>query len=141
MVDSVPIRKFEALSEIPNLVHGFVDRIPNLPTNCDKEEALLLLAPYHQKALEHLGLDTSNLWMGAQSHGVEVISISSDKPDNDSLIPGVDGFISKNPNTVIGIHVADCCAVYLVDQKKKRSDLYTRVKKVRKMVLSKMLSS
>ncbi len=61
-----------------------------------------------------LGLNASRFVTAEQVHGnrVEVIDRL---PDADPCFTSCDGLITNQPNVCLGIYVADCCAVYLVD--------------------------
>lgn len=91
---------------------GFEERISDVKTSKDKEEALKLLAPHHEKAARKLGFSKTHLC--EQVHGSDLAIINSDSP---LMTKGVDGLLTKQKDTLLGIHVADCGAVYLLDQK------------------------
>ena len=56
MSESPFIETFPALSSIPGLVHGFFLRHPDIDVDCDREEALDRLAPFHGELLSSLGI-------------------------------------------------------------------------------------
>lgn len=47
-----------------------------------------------------------------QTHGSEVAIVEETTPNP---VLGVDGLITNRPDVCLGIYVADCCAVYLLD--------------------------
>ncbi|MEY2597753.1 MAG: hypothetical protein RLZZ142_12, partial [Verrucomicrobiota bacterium] len=49
-----------------------------------------------------------------QVHGAEVSVVSEG-----GMSGGVDGLVSGEPGVCLGIYVADCCAVYLVDVRRR----------------------
>jgi copper oxidase (laccase) domain-containing protein len=49
-----------------------------------------------------------------QVHG-DKIAIVESPLDADQHFPGTDGFITNQRGIALGVHVADCCAVYIVD--------------------------
>ena len=51
-----------------------------------------------------------------QVHGSE-IAVVNDPVKAERCFPGCDGVITKQRAVALGIHVADCCAVYLIDPK------------------------
>ncbi|MDB4438310.1 polyphenol oxidase family protein [bacterium] len=88
----------------------FVERIPGVETTTDKEETLSRLAPHHTAAARSLGFAKTHL--AEQVHGAGIAVITSDSP---LMSPGVDGLITLD-NILLGIHVADCGALYLLDR-------------------------
>jgi copper oxidase (laccase) domain-containing protein len=73
------------------------------------------LRPIHDETLEHLDLAASPLATCEQVHGAEVAVLSTPPRSRRLCFPGADAVITNLPGTVLGIYVADCCAVYLVD--------------------------
>ena len=90
---------------------AFVERIPEAQTSTDKEETLAHLTNYHTAAAKSLGF--SRTFHAEQIHGSKITVITKESP---LISPGVDGLITLD-NTLLGIHVADCGALYLLDQK------------------------
>jgi copper oxidase (laccase) domain-containing protein len=109
---------FAALSAIPGLVHGFVLRDPGVPVDdVDKEEALTRLRPFHERAMWELGIEGRPLVTAEQVHGAKVALVDEGVLAHPERWPlaGVDELITDLPEVALGIHVADCGAVYLVD--------------------------
>lgn len=108
--ETVPVQFFPALSEIGIVEHGFILRIPGLDVQTDRQSALQRLEQYHRDQLGTIG--TRSLKQAEQVHGNGVAGI-----DVRSAIrtEGVDGLVTADPEVVLGIYVADCCAIYLVD--------------------------
>ncbi len=73
------------------------------------------LRPSHQKLLERLDLTSKALATCEQVHGSEVAVLSSPPGSLRQSFPGADALVTNQPEAVLGIYVADCCAVYLVD--------------------------
>ena len=88
----------------------FIERIPGVTTSTDKEETLRRLKPYHDEAAHVMGFDRT--FHADQVHGAEIAVITTSSP---LLTHGVDGLIT-NENLLLGIHVADCGALYLLDR-------------------------
>lgn len=88
----------------------FVERIPAVPTSTDKGEVLDRLQPHHKAAATKLGF--SRTFLAEQIHGDQVAVITDQSP---AISPEVDALITSQ-NLLLGIHVADCGALYLVDQ-------------------------
>lgn len=89
----------------------FVERIPCVPTSKDKKEALTQLANHHTKAAHSLGF--AKTFHAEQVHGSRIAVITKESP---LTSPRVDGLITAE-KVLLGIHVADCGALYLLDQK------------------------
>ena len=102
------------LINIPGVCADFVARVPGIPTSTNKEETLSELLPHHALAALNLGYTSTHL--AEQVHGPEIITVT---PDTPLISDGTDGLISNRSGTLLGIHVADCGAVYLVDQRSK----------------------
>ena len=109
---SMPIEKFPALEAMPEITHGFLGRVAGLDVKVDRALALERLDGYHRAAREELGLGGRTFIVGEQVHGREVAVVDERTP---TPVPGVDGVITASPEVCLGVYVADCCAVYLVD--------------------------
>lgn len=96
--------------ESENHCADFVERIPDVGTTTDKEETLSRLAPHHTAAARTLGFAKTHL--AEQVHGAKIAVITSKSP---IMSPGVDGLITTD-KVLLGIHVADCGALYLLDR-------------------------
>jgi len=102
------------LINIEGICADFVERVSGVPTSTNKEETLSKLLPHHTLAALKLGYTSTHL--AEQVHGPKIITVT---PDTPLISNGADGLISNSPGTLLGIHVADCGAVYLVDQRSK----------------------
>lgn len=102
------------LTNIEGVCADFVERVSGVPTSTNKEETLSKLMPHHTLAALKLGYTSTHL--AEQVHGPKIITVT---PDTPLISNGADGLISNSPGTLLGIHVADCGAVYLVDQRSK----------------------
>ena len=103
---------FPALSAIAGFSHRFVLRCPETPVDGDRAEVLARLRPLHLAALNSMQRPTTCFCEAEQIHGAGV-AVIDEIPARMAL--GVDGLITQNADAVLGIYVADCCAVYLVD--------------------------
>ena len=108
----LPMEKFPVLEVLPEVAHAFLGRAPGLDVKVDREQALERLDSFHRTAREELGLDTRHFLVGEQVHGREVAVVDERTP---APVSGVDGLITANPEVSLGVYVADCCAVYLVE--------------------------
>lgn len=103
---------FPALEALPGFEHRFTLRHPSI--NVDEERAVVVsrLWDWHRSQAEEIGFSSTALCIAEQVHGREVAVLTSPASE---AIPGTDGLISNVPGLLIGIYVADCCAVYLAD--------------------------
>lgn len=107
---------FAALADVPAIAHGFTGRVPGLDVSTDRAVALGRLERYHERARGELGLGTKVFAIGEQVHGRETAVVDS---GTTFPVSGVDGLITAAPNVCLGIYVADCCAVYLVEPERR----------------------
>lgn len=108
--------QFAALSEV-GVVAGFTGRVQGLDVNVDRADALTRLGASHVEARLSLGLGGRIFVTAEQVHGKQVTVIAG----GDALSPrpdpaqGADGLVTNRRDVCLGIYVADCCAVFLVD--------------------------
>ncbi len=103
---------------------AFIERIPGTPTSTDKNVALTSLQPAHLKASQDLGF--SHTYHAEQVHADSISLITSHSPRNSI---GADALITTEKNLLLGIHVADCGALYLLDRRRKALGLLHSGKK------------
>jgi copper oxidase (laccase) domain-containing protein len=108
--ETIPVRFFPALSDLGVVEHGFVLRIPGLDVQTDRESALQRLERYHREQLSRIG--TRSVKLAEQVHGSGVAMVDAGSPAKSKA---VDGLITADPQIVLGIYVADCCAIFLAD--------------------------
>lgn len=108
------IETFPALAAIPGLVHGFLLRSPDIDVNADRETALARLDLFHTECLARLGIARSALATGEQVHGREIGATDGSSPSS-IRFPGTDGLLTATSGQFLGVYVADCGPVYLVD--------------------------
>ena len=113
MTDQPLIEQFPELVAIDFCQHAFIKRIPGLDVSSEKKEALNRLETLHRKIRASLGMNDWPLVTADQVHGREIAIIES--LQSDQHLAGIDGFITKQPGIALGVHVADCCAVYIMD--------------------------
>jgi polyphenol oxidase len=111
---AVPEQQFPALVQINVVDHGFVLRIPGIDVQTDRATALARLQEYHSQVLTRLRARVVK--HAAQVHGNEVALVTAASPERTA---GVDGLLTDDPNVVLTIYVADCCAIYLVDPRRR----------------------
>lgn len=108
------LETYPALSAIPGLRHGFLLRGPEVAVDCEREEALERLRPFHEALLAEIGLPASRLATGEQVHGCSVEIVAGPRPAA-LHFPSTDALATAVPGQGVGVWVADCAAVYLVD--------------------------
>ena len=110
------IELFPALRAIKNIRHGFIERIPGIDVSHDKAEALQRLDAIHRNIRREIGIGDWPLLTAQQIHG-DKIAVVDRLMAGDKEFAGCDGLITNQRRIALGIHVADCCAIYLVDPK------------------------
>jgi len=116
VIARVPVEYFPALQVIPFCRHAFIERIPGIDVSQDKAEALKRLDAVHRELRAEIGMAEWPLLTAQQIHG-DKIAIVDQPVASDKEFSGCDGIITNQKKIALGIHVADCCAIYLVDPK------------------------
>ncbi len=106
-----PIEQFPALTGIEGLRHGFTLRHPEIPVDVERDTALANLESAHAEAARDLGIG-DEITTGEQVHGSHVAVVDSGPAEG---FNATDGLVTQIPGRALGVFVADCCAVYLVD--------------------------
>ena len=109
-----PVERFPALDALEDVLHGFILRVPGLDVQTDRETALRRLDDFHKVALR--SFDGRQLRLAEQVHSLSVAVVSIDSPAKSA---GVDALVTGDPDVLLGIYVADCCAVFLVEPKQR----------------------
>lgn len=120
VTNSTSAETFPALSALPGVVHAFTLRMPGVDVKVDREEALRRLDAVHAEVRRDLGLDTRIFVTARQVHGKALAVVDSSTRE---CVPDVDGLLTIDPSVCLGIYVADCCAVYLVDPRRNAAAL------------------
>lgn len=112
MNNNQPWMTFPALEALPGFAHRFTLRHPDIDVNDERAVVVSRLWDWHRSQAEELGFSGTALCIAEQVHGREVAVLTAPTTE---VVSGTDGLISNVPGLVIGIYVADCCAVYLAD--------------------------
>jgi polyphenol oxidase len=106
-----PYETFPALTDLgPAVAHAFVQRVPGVILSTDRAEVLRQLEGAHRAVVAALGF--AAMVTAEQTHSADVAVV---RPDNPSFFPQVDGLVTNEPDRMLGIYVADCAPIYLVD--------------------------
>jgi len=116
VIARAPIEYFPALQAVTFCRHAFIERIPGIDVSHDKAEALKRLDAVHREMRDQIGMAEWPLLTAQQIHG-DNIAIVDQPVTGDKEFAGYDGIITNHKKIALGIHVADCCAVYVVDHK------------------------
>lgn len=92
---------------------AFIGRIAGVSVDTNRKATIERLEPAHQAAVRDLGFEWSQLHLAEQVHGGEIEVVRKD--DCAQTWAGVDGLITPDAGVLLGIYVADCGAVYVVD--------------------------
>jgi len=121
---SPPLERFPALDALEEVLHGFVLRVPGLDVCADRESALRRLGAFHEVARQSFG--TRQVRFAEQVHGASVALVTVDSAAKSAH---ADALVTRDPEVLLGIHVADCCAVFLVDPRRNAIGLVHSGKK------------
>ena len=110
----LPAEHFPPLNPVPELVHGFTLRVPGLEMSHDKAEALARLDSVHKEIRGGHRVGRMPFVTAQQVHGKQIAVISSPTTE-DRCFEECDGIVTNQRGVCLGIYVADCCAVYIVD--------------------------
>jgi len=126
----VPFEQFPALSAIGVCRHVFIQRIPGIDVSHDKAEMLERLDAAHCEIRKATGFGEWPLFTAEQVHGNSIavhdevgsaFRADTGRRGAASLqgfqVAACDGIITNQRGVALGIYVADCCAVYIVDPK------------------------
>jgi copper oxidase (laccase) domain-containing protein len=109
-----PFEQFPALSAIGICRHVFTQRIPSIDVSNDKAEVLKRLDSAHRGIRNAIDVGDWPLITAQQVHGNKIAVV--DTPlKTDKEFPGCDGIITNQRGIALGVYVADCCAIYIVD--------------------------
>ena len=112
----LPFEQFPALTAIGTCRHVFTQRIPGIHVSHDKGEVLTRLDAAHREIRNAIGVGDWPLLTAQQIHSNKIaVADACSRGPVGREFPGCDGLITSQPGIALGIYVADCCAVYLID--------------------------
>lgn len=106
--------QFPALDALPGVAHAFTLRVPGIEVSRDKVEALARLDATHREIRKEHGLDRAPFVTAQQVHGKRIGVVEAATTDG-KCFDNCDGVITDQRGVCLGIYVADCCAVFVVD--------------------------
>lgn len=107
----------DKINRVPGVRADFIGRVKGIPVDTDRESAVAALEPAHRAAVGGLGFSWGRLCRAEQVHGADVAVV---RPGDEArVLPGVDGLVTAEAGVALGIYVADCGAVYIVDPVKR----------------------
>lgn len=98
--------------DVLGVPHGFALRQPGIDVAVEREEAVARLAPAHLELRRELSFEGLRLCMAQQVHGAGVAEATFERG---LFYPDVDALVTNDARLCLGIYVADCCAVFIVD--------------------------
>ena len=114
----LPFEQFPALSAIGICRHVFTHRIPRIDVSHDKAELLERFDTAHREIRKAIGIGDWPLFTAEQVHGNNIAAIDRcGRGYVGGEFPACDGIVTNQRGVALGIYVADCCAVYMVDPK------------------------
>jgi purine-nucleoside/S-methyl-5'-thioadenosine phosphorylase / adenosine deaminase len=119
----LPFEQFPAPSAIGICRHVFTQRIPGIDVSHHKDEVLNRLDAAHREIRNAIGVGDWPLITAEQIHGnriavVDLVDCGGSRVGcDDRYFRGCDGIITNQRGIMLGVYVADCCAVYIVDPK------------------------
>ncbi len=115
---TAPIESITAFERIPGLRHGFLLRTPGVDVDSPEKDAVLQrLAPSHDAARRELGMGNWPLVTSVQVHGANIHQVTAENLVESSQrpIPDADALATNLRGVALGIHVADCGAIWFLD--------------------------
>jgi len=106
--------RFASLGAISGVHHAFTQRVPGVEVSHEKGATLHRLDSAHRQIRAKIGLGEMAFFTAEQVHGT-AIGIVDDKITPDLCFAKCDGIITNRRGVCLGIYVADCCAVFIVD--------------------------
>ncbi|MGH8048022.1 MAG: polyphenol oxidase family protein [Chthoniobacterales bacterium] len=111
---TLAVERFAALDATGIVRAAFLTRLSDVDVAVDRETALARLKPAHDALIAGLGFTTPAIAEQVHGNGVAVVNSVSSQP-----LAGMDGLATATPALTLGIYVADCAAIYLVDPRRR----------------------
>ncbi len=104
--------RFPALDALRGVRAAFLARMPGVDVDADRDTVLARLGPAHDALRARLGFGPPAFAGQVHGDGIGVVS-------EPGFHPGVDGLVTATPGLALGIYVADCAAILLVDPRRR----------------------
>ncbi|MDZ4816818.1 MAG: polyphenol oxidase family protein [Verrucomicrobiota bacterium] len=104
--------QFKELQAIHCINHLLTRRISDIDVQGERDVVLERLAETHRRCLEKAGMPAAKLVRANQVHGHNSVIVAEPQI---LPVPHTDGLITRTRGLPLGIYVADCCPVYIVD--------------------------
>lgn len=106
----------DPLRELPGVRVDFIERVPEVPVDGERDEVLERLRPHHETHVKG-AFGVGTWWCAEQVHGREVAVVGESGPGPSSEpVAGVDGLVTAAEGVVLGVYVADCGPIWLADR-------------------------
>ncbi|MFP6872808.1 MAG: polyphenol oxidase family protein [Verrucomicrobiales bacterium] len=109
------VQRFDALEGISGVRHSLLLKAPRIDVSLDRQDAIANLRPYYRGGISCLGYTFEQTATAEQVHGSNIARVDCVQ-GFDFPVAGVDGLVTDRPGILLGILVADCCAVYMTDR-------------------------
>lgn len=110
------------LQDLPFIEAFLIRRVPGKVFSLEREEALKSQMPFFEKTVQAALPEATSLVCAQEVHGTEIALVKEvQKRDpakhffHSRFIPNVDGLMTVQPHIALGITVADCAPVWIVD--------------------------
>ena len=103
---------FPALSSQGGFAHRFTLRHPTMDVLAEKALVVERLWDWHRGHVADMGFQPRDLRTAGQVHGAGVAVVDAASAAH---APETDALVTNTPGIMLGIYVADCCAVFLAD--------------------------
>lgn len=107
----------EPIEKITGVRARFIGRVAGVEVDTDRLATVARLEPNHRKAVSEMGFSWDVCWRAEQVHGADIAIVKADGLAESEVMDSVDGLITRDACLVLGIYVADCGAIYVVDKK------------------------
>jgi copper oxidase (laccase) domain-containing protein len=109
----IAFETFPAFENLSKIRAVFLQRVPGLDVRTDRDTAMQRLAEIQREALDAVGFAQMQLARASQIHSPNVRAVSS---ADTFPVPDCDALVTTERRLCLGIHVADCAAVYIADR-------------------------
>lgn len=105
----------QPIAGLPGVCASWIPRLAGVDVGGDREFALRNLTPHHDRIIASEFPEISARHHAEQVHGNRIAVIAERSDQAMIRHEGADGLITDLTQQLLGIYVADCAAIYLVD--------------------------